>query len=403
MSAVADASRLRAATCALVMVLYACGPQRVAWQPRYEAASASSPAASRVTWDAAFDALASRLVDRLPTDRELRLAVLDFAGPRNQEIGVGTRGRDALAERLLASGRVGSLVERAMLRRALAEIHLQRTETPQGEIEFDPDTVISAASLQGANVVVLGVAEPVADQCHFTARLIIIETGTVAAIASTDVPLDDPRVSGSCGDGTERRPSGPPSPAPRGPVVLLDAERLGPGTQPAALGGQFVVQPLNDHHMRGLTLVPQGTNARMSFPVDASGDFELEVRFRVNYGCAPGRGKLGLGLRFDGAPDVQLLLTFDQSDCLGRGGFSITASENGRALARGSTRNLVLESGDSRVSVVRRQTDLMLHADGQWVMTVPGEREATVREVVLSLEDIRPAYGPHLVRAEVRR
>lgn len=182
--------------------------------------------------------------------------------------------------------------------------------------------------------------------------------------------------------------------------LLLDADRVPPGAQPAEFGGQLLNVPFDDIHFRGLAFTPVNARASATFSVRRSADFRIQFDLKINHGCSPGSGQLSAILGFEHDPRIDVTMVFDRADCMGDGGFTTTIREGARQAT--STRSPNINGGDQTIVVVRRGTDILLEVRNQWVATVPGVHRDALTSIEVRLDRIQRGYGPHLSRVEVQ-
>ncbi len=160
-----------------------------------------------------LDFIAEKLSTGHDKKADCKVAVLPFFYSDR----AGSADGDIISERVLTRMTQKSgmqLVERALLRKMLEELRLQRSGI------MDPDSIYSLGKMLGAGEVVTGSLYRVKNgNIEVNARLVRVETGAVLAAASAVVPVDwETEPHGTTRPAIQARPRPVPAQAPFAPA-----------------------------------------------------------------------------------------------------------------------------------------------------------------------------------------
>jgi hypothetical protein len=160
----------------------------------------------RSRWTQSFEILAHDLAERLRwngRDR-MRVAVLDFVESHGAECSLGAPAAEDLTTSLFSTNKF-EVIERRMLDRILEENQANQSDL------YDPEHAGRLGGLLGADGIVTGTVTATQHEYSFNTRVIVTESGGVAAAARAEIPRADAAGRGSCGDARQVIAAPPPN------------------------------------------------------------------------------------------------------------------------------------------------------------------------------------------------
>lgn len=154
----------------------------------------TSRSSAGTRWTDAVNTLTGDLARNMRSEGTvpLKVAVLDFTSPDGAHCKAGASIAEDLTTALFAS-RAFEVVERRQLALVLKEQDLSASEL------MDPSDVAKLGRLVGVGGIVLGTMSPAMSEYRINARVILVETASVASAATTSTERMSVEQYGGCG------------------------------------------------------------------------------------------------------------------------------------------------------------------------------------------------------------